>query len=55
MLTLAEYLVDYAPPETSNRGWAVIEKNMERMNEKMQRDIREKIERVKRGERDIYF
>ncbi len=55
ILTLAEYLVDYAPPETAERGWTVIEKNMEGMSEKMQRDIREKIERVKKGERDIYF
>jgi len=55
MLTLAEYLVDYAPPATAVKGWDVIEKNMEGMSEKMQRDIRDKIERVKNGERDIYF
>ena len=55
MLTLAEYLVDYAPPETAERGWGVIEINMEGMSEKMQQEIRDKIERVKKGERDIYF
>ena len=55
MLTLAEYLVDYAPPETAEKGWAVIRKNMEGMSEKMQHDLQDKIERVKNGERDIFF
>ncbi|MDD3788678.1 MAG: [FeFe] hydrogenase H-cluster radical SAM maturase HydG [Petrimonas sp.] len=55
MLTLAEYLVDYAPEETAEKGWEVIEKNMPELNQKVQNQVREKIEKIKQGERDLYF
>ena len=55
MLTLAEYLVDYAPAETARKGWASIEQNMGALSEKSQRTVRERIERIKQGERDLYF
>ena len=55
ILTLAEYLEDYAPAETAQRGWEVIEKNVEKLNEKMQKSLRERIDRVKQGERDLYY
>lgn len=55
MLTLAEYLEDYAPAETAEKGWKVIEDNMADVNEKMQKSLRERLERVKQGERDLYF
>ncbi len=55
MLTLAEYLVDYAPPETAERGWAAIEKNLAEMEEKTQHIVREKIDKIKQGKRDLYF
>lgn len=54
MLTLAEYLVDYAPERTAERGWKVIENNMDDLNEKMRNEVREKISRIKQGERDLY-
>lgn len=55
MLTLAEYLVDYAPEETAKKGWEVIEKNISTLNEKVQTQVKDKIEKIKLGERDLYF
>lgn len=55
MLTLAEYLTDYAPEHTSQKGWRVIDENMSELNEKMQSQVREKIELIKEGKRDLYF
>ncbi|MDR2815493.1 MAG: [FeFe] hydrogenase H-cluster radical SAM maturase HydG [Proteiniphilum sp.] len=54
ILTLAEYLEDYAPAKTAEKGWKVIEKNMDELNEKMRNEVREKIDRIKQGERDLY-
>ncbi|MEA5062734.1 MAG: [FeFe] hydrogenase H-cluster radical SAM maturase HydG, partial [Petrimonas sp.] len=52
ILTLAEYLVDYAPEHTAEKGWDVIEKNIPELNETVQQQVREKIEKIKQGERD---
>lgn len=45
ILTLAEYLIDYAPEDTARRGWKVIEENMyeldEKQNVKYRRESRE--------------
>ncbi|WP_352423822.1 [FeFe] hydrogenase H-cluster radical SAM maturase HydG [Proteiniphilum sp.] len=54
ILTLAEYLEDYAPAATAQKGWEVIGKNMGELDEKMQDEVREKIDRIKQGERDLY-
>ncbi len=56
MLTLAEYLVDYAPEETAKKGWKAIENNLENLNGHRDVDeIRKRIEKIKMGERDLYF
>ena len=55
ILTLTEYLVDYAPEKTAEKGWKVIEKNTLTLDETMQKQVRERIERIKQGERDLYF
>lgn len=55
ILTLAEYLTDYAPANTARKGWEVIEKNLGSLSETRQKQIREKIEKIKQGERDLYF
>lgn len=55
ILTLAEYLVDYAPEHTAEKGWKVIEKNILTLNEEMQKSVRERIDRIKIGERDLYY
>jgi len=56
ILTLAEYLEDYAKPHIMEKGWEVIEKNIQNMNDpKREDELRNRIERIKEGERDLYF
>jgi 2-iminoacetate synthase len=56
LLTLAEYLEDYAPADTAAKGWALIEKNLESELEPRQaRQTRQRLDRIRKGERDIYF
>jgi 2-iminoacetate synthase len=56
ILTLSEYLVDYAPLKTAKRGWDVINMNIEKLeDDELKASIREKIARIKSGKRDIYF
>lgn len=55
ILTLSEYIVDYASPELAEKGWKAIEKNMADLDEGMKQSIRKKIERIRIGERDLYY
>ncbi len=55
ILTLSEYICDYAQGETVNKGWKVIEKNIEKLEPSVAVTTREKIEKIKQGERDLYF
>lgn len=55
MLTLAEYLMDYAPEHTARKGWEVIGNNMGSLDENTRKQVRDKIERIRQGERDLYF
>ena len=55
ILTLSEYICDYAKGETVNKGWAVIEKNLQKLEPTVIASTRDKIERIKKGERDLYF
>lgn len=52
LMTLAEYLVDYAKPETAELGWKVIEKELEKIPKEKVREIaRENIEAIKNSNR----
>ncbi len=55
VLTLAEYIVDYASPELAEKGWRAIEKNMSGLDESMKESVRHKLDRIKNGERDLYY
>jgi 2-iminoacetate synthase len=55
ILTLAEYICDYATGETAQKGWTAIEKNLAKLEDGVLSATREKIERIKQGERDLYF
>jgi 2-iminoacetate synthase len=58
IITLAEYLEDYAPEETKKKGWEVIEKNIRELEEGKKgyvHQVRERVEKIKQGERDLYF
>ncbi|MBN2631910.1 MAG: [FeFe] hydrogenase H-cluster radical SAM maturase HydG [Bacteroidales bacterium] len=55
ILTLSEYICDYATEPVAEKGWKVIEKNLKTLDESVEKSTREKIERIKNGERDLYF
>ncbi len=55
ILTLSEYICDYGRGETIDKGWKVIEKNIAKLEPGVASQTREKIERIKAGERDLYF
>jgi len=55
ILTLSEYIVDYASPGLAEKGWKAIEKNMAGLDEGLKDGLRKKIDRIKQGERDLYY
>ncbi len=55
ILTLSEYICDYAQGDTIEKGWKVIEKNLAKLEPSVGIITREKIEKIKMGERDLYF
>lgn len=56
ILTLAEYLLDYAPEHTVTKGWKVIEQNINDLpDEKIKAKLTERIAELKNGKRDLYF
>jgi 2-iminoacetate synthase len=56
MLTLAEYIEDYASPETAQKGYAIIEENIRQLNGNINiQELRTRLVRIKAGERDLYF
>ena len=56
ILTLSEYLIDYAPPATAEKGWKLIDEQLETLRGYQDVDeIKRRIEKIKAGERDLYF
>ncbi len=55
LLTLSEYICDYATESVAEKGWKAIEKNLQKLEPGVLASTREKIERIKKGERDLYF
>ncbi len=56
ILTLAEYLEDYATPEIKTLGYKLIdEKILELAVDTSVKSLKEKLELVKQGRRDLYF
>jgi 2-iminoacetate synthase len=56
ILTLAEYIEDYSTPETAVKAWKIIDKEIKGLdNEKVVSQLKERIEKIKNGERDMYF
>lgn len=55
ILTLSEYICDYATGDVAEKGWKVIEKNLLTLEPGVMKTTREKIERIRKGERDLYF
>jgi 2-iminoacetate synthase len=56
MLTLAEYIEDYAKPDTARKGYEIIEQNINSLNGTVNAtELRSRLQRIKAGERDLYF
>ncbi|HXI10436.1 MAG TPA: [FeFe] hydrogenase H-cluster radical SAM maturase HydG [Thermodesulfobacteriota bacterium] len=56
ILTLLEYLEDIASPESRALGMEIIKKSLDGIeNPAIREATEEKIERIKKGERDLYF
>jgi 2-iminoacetate synthase len=56
MLTLAEYLEDYARDDTREKGYRLIRGNLREMDDNgFKARLEERLERVRNGERDLYF
>lgn len=56
ILTLSEYLCDYAPEKTSDKGWKMIENQLKELETTQDTtEIRKRIEQIKNGKRDLYF
>lgn len=56
ILTLSEYLVDYATPETAEKGWKLIHKEINALDGFGRVDeLNTRVEKIKQGERDLYF
>lgn len=55
ILTLAEYLEDYASREVAERGWVAIESALALLPVAAEGLTRERLERIRAGERDLYF
>ena len=59
ILTLTEYLEDYAPAATREKGYKVVEENLQELEKAHEKinvpEIRKRIQQIKAGERDLYF
>ncbi len=57
ILTLAEYLEDYGNETQKIKGWKLIEKNLANgeIDPKIKTSLLDRIDKVKEGERDLYF
>jgi 2-iminoacetate synthase len=54
--TFMEYLIDYASPETREVGEKMIRKEIEKFSSaEVKINLEKKLERIKKGERDLYF
>ena len=56
VLTLAEYIVDYASPATAEKGWRLIDETITELEgDKFKDELVSRLEKIKQGERDLYF
>jgi len=55
LFTLQEYLCDYASEETRKIGEEVIGKELQKLPLRIREKVKEGLERIKRGERDVRF
>ncbi len=55
ILTLAEYLEDYASEDIRDKGYKIIERHMREMDKELAESCKAKIKRIRKGERDLLY
>ena len=56
LVTLKEYLMDYASDETRAAGEKAIKTQLDKIkDEKLRRKLEERLLQIEQGERDLYF
>ncbi|MCD4812232.1 [FeFe] hydrogenase H-cluster radical SAM maturase HydG [bacterium] len=55
VLTFKEYLVDYASPETREKGKACIDKLLQGLDNDVREETQQRLGKIEQGERDLYF
>lgn len=55
LLTLAEYLMDYASEKVKTKGWKLIDDNIETVDKSLKEEVIKRLEKIKLGERDLYL
>jgi len=56
LMTMVEYLEDYAPPSTKEKGYQLLKEKLDEMEEDNNKQkLLEKIQLLKSGKRDLYF
>lgn len=56
MMTLAEYLEDYAPAETKAKGYALLQKKLGEIEDPVfKASLTDNLQQIKAGKRDLYF
>ncbi|MEI7663528.1 MAG: [FeFe] hydrogenase H-cluster radical SAM maturase HydG, partial [Bacteroidota bacterium] len=56
LMTLSEYLEDYAPEETKIKGYELVQEKLDEIEDVAFREnLVQKIEQIKNGKRDLYF
>jgi len=56
LMTMVEYLEDYAPPATREKGYQLLEKKLAEMDDDAFREkLTAKIALIRQGQRDLYF
>ena len=56
LMTMTEYLEDYAPPETKVKGYLLLEEKLGEIEDVAFREqLNNKISEIKKGKRDLYF
>jgi 2-iminoacetate synthase len=53
--TLAEYLEDYAPEAHKQKGYQLIEQQIQQLEDPLAAQIRTTLGRIRQGERDLYL
>jgi 2-iminoacetate synthase len=55
ILTLQEYLEDYASSETKKAGEKVIQCMLEKIAPDLKQNVADRLQKIKHGQRDLYF